>query len=240
MSHQTTRTSVWRVCDRRTTTAIRRRHAQLNLASGADDRRAEKDTDRRCLDQVDEPNAQHATRGRYLRIRHQADEQAHERESVRLNRTAQRWRTRACQIIPPPRSLARSIYATDDRWDTSIRPHSHSAAPDRLIRRHAAASLSPACQHRGTHLAARARARSIELNRCAAVALKMTRRRSRPAQIMAVSATPRRGHHTVTHVKCDRHYIRSRPVYNHELYPVFARQRLYLVYVSYTEYLPGP
>ena len=101
-----------------------------------------------------------------------------------------------------PGRSPRSIYATDDRWDTSIRPHSRSAAPDPLIRRLTAASLSPACQHRGTHLAARARARSIELDQCAAATLKMTRRRSRPAQIMAVRATPRRGQHTVTHVKC--------------------------------------
>ena len=97
------RSSVWRACDRRTTTATRRRHAQLNLKWR---RRAEKDADRRCLGQVDEPNAQRVPRGRYLRIRHQTDEQAHERESVRLNRTAQQWRTRACQIIAPPRSFA--------------------------------------------------------------------------------------------------------------------------------------
>ena len=103
MSHPTTRPSVWRACDRRTTTATRRRHAQLNLKRR---RRAEKDADRRCLDHVDELNAQRAPRGRYLRIRHQTDEQAHEHESVRLNRTAQQWRTRACQIILPPRSLA--------------------------------------------------------------------------------------------------------------------------------------
>ena len=104
-----------------------------------------------------------------------------------------------------PGCSLRSTYATDDRWDDSRRPQSHSAAPEPLIRRLAAASLSPACQRRKTHLAARGRARSIELDRCAAAALETTRRRSRPAQMIAVRATPRRGHHMATHVKCDRH-----------------------------------
>ena len=68
-------------------------------------RRAGKDVGRRHLNQVDEPDEQRAPRGRYLRVRHQTDEQAHERESVRVNRTAHQRRTRACQILPPPRSL---------------------------------------------------------------------------------------------------------------------------------------
>jgi hypothetical protein len=92
-----------------------------------------------------------------------------------------------------PGCSLRSTYATDDRWDDSRRPQSHSAAPEPLIRRLAAASLSPACQRRKTHLAARARARSIEFDRCAAATLETTRRRSRLAQMMAV-----RAHHDTT------------------------------------------
>ena len=115
-----------------------------------------------------------------------------------------------------PGRSPRTTYATYDRWDYSRRPQSHSAAPEPLIRRLAATSLSPACQRRKTYLAARARARSIELDRCAAATLKMRRRRSRPAQMMAVRATPGRGHGTVTHVNYDRQSFRSRPV-THQL-----------------------
>ena len=77
-----------------------------------------------------------------------------------------------------PGCSPRSIYATDSRWDYSRRPQSHSAAPKSLIRRLAAASLSPACQRRKTHLTAQARERSIKLVRCAAATLKTTRRRT--------------------------------------------------------------
>ena len=101
---------------------------------------------------------------------------------------------RATKSPHRPGFSPRSTYVTDDRWDYSRRPQSHSAAPEPLIRRLAAASLSPAYQRRKTHLAARGRARSIELDRCAAATLKTTRRRSRPAQMMAVRATPGRGH----------------------------------------------
>ena len=73
----------------------------------------------------------------------------------------------------PDRS-PRSTYATNDRWDDSGRPHSHSVAPGPLLLRLAAAWLSPACQNRGTHLSARARARSIELDRCTCATQKGT------------------------------------------------------------------
>ena len=41
----------------------------------------------------------------------------------------------------PDRSL-RSTYATDDRWNDSRRPHSHSVAPGPLVLRLVAASLA--------------------------------------------------------------------------------------------------
>ena len=94
---------LWRARDDNTRSSPDRRHTQRDLKSG---RRAGKDAARRRLDQDDEPDAQRTSRGGYLRVRHKTDKQAHERESVRLNRTPQQWRTRACQILPPPRSLA--------------------------------------------------------------------------------------------------------------------------------------
>ena len=94
---------LWRARDDNTRSSPDRRHTQRDLNSG---RRAGKDAARRRLDQDDEPDAQRTSRGGYLRVRHKTDKQAHERESVRLNRTPQQWRTRACQILPPPRSLA--------------------------------------------------------------------------------------------------------------------------------------
>ena len=203
MAHPTTRPSVWRAHDRRTASGTPG-HALLNLKSG---RRAGKAAARSRFDRADEPDAQRASRGRYLRVRHQTDEQTQEggqydRRLIVLLSNGEPVRAKSSHR--PGRS-PRSTYATYDRWDDSRRPQSHSAAPEPLIRRLAATSLSPACQRRRTHLAARARARSIELDRCAAATLKMRRRRSRPAQMMAVRATPRRGHHMVTHVKCDRH-----------------------------------
>ena len=104
MAHLTTRSSAWRARDRRTASGTRGRHALLNSKSG---RRAGKDADRGRLDRADEPDAQRASRVRYLRVRHQPDEQTQEGESVRqANRTPQQLRTRACQILPPPRLLA--------------------------------------------------------------------------------------------------------------------------------------
>ena len=91
----------------------------------------------------------------------------------------------------------RSTYVTDKRWDdlglkTTAFPL-HSPGP--LIQRLAAPSLSPACQHRGTHLSARARARSIELGRCTGATQKGT------------AAQQRRGPVET----CERHHQVSRP-----------------------------
>ena len=68
----------------------------------------------------------------------------------------------------------------------------HSPGP--LIQRLAAPSLSPACQHRGTHLSARARVRSIELDRCTDATQKGTaaQRRRGPVE------TSERHHHQVS------------------------------------------
>ena len=198
MAHPTTRSSVWRVHDRRTASGTPG-HALLNMKPG---RRAGKAAARSRFDRVDEPDAQRASRGRYLRVRHQTDEQTQEGDQydkrIVLHSNGEPVRAKSSHR---PGCSPRSTYVTDDRWDYSRRPQSHSAAPEPLIRRLAATSLSPACQRRRTHLAARARPRSIELDRCAAATLKMRRRRSRPAQMMAVRATPGRGHGTVTHVK---------------------------------------
>ena len=105
MAHLTTRSSVWRAHDRRTASGTPG-HALLNLKSG---RRARKAAARSRFDRVDEPDAQRASRGRYLRVRHQTEEQAQEGDQYdkRLYSTAiANPCTRACQIFPPPRSLA--------------------------------------------------------------------------------------------------------------------------------------
>ena len=126
---------LWRARDRRTTTATHRRRAQLDLKSG---RRAGKDADRRRLDQVDEPDAQCAPQGRYLRVGHQRDERAHEGESVRVNRTAQQWRNK-CASIPLTAQIARPARPTqlttagtpqDDRIPTP-QPRPSDPAPRR-------------------------------------------------------------------------------------------------------------
>ena len=44
-------------------------------------------------------------RGQYLCATQHTDESVHEASSVQANRTAQQLRTRACQILPPPRSI---------------------------------------------------------------------------------------------------------------------------------------
>ena len=178
---------LWRARDDNTRSSPDRRHTQRDLKSG---RRAGKDAARRRLDQDDEPDAQRTSRGGYLRVRHKTDKQAHERESVRLNRTPQQWRTRACQILPPPRSLAPLDLRNGGplRW-LKATPFS-LRSPDPLIRHLGAASLSPACQRRSTYLAARARARSIELGRCAATAQKGAAAQPRRDRVEALPAPP--------------------------------------------------
>ena len=162
MAQLTTRSSVWRARDRHIASGTRGRHALLNSKLG---RRAGKDAARSRVDRVDEPDAPRASRGRYLRVRHQTDEQTQEGDQydkgIVLHSNGEPVRTKSSHR---PGCSPRSTYATDDRWDYSRRPQSRSAAPEPLIRRLAAGSLSPACQRRKTHLAARARARAIELD----------------------------------------------------------------------------
>ena len=109
----------------RTASGTRGRHALLNSKSG---RRAGKDAARSQVGRVDEPDAQRTSRGRYLRDRHQTQEG----ESVRqANRTPQQWRTRACQILPPPRFLAPlDLCNRRPLRLLSRRLQSHSAAPN--------------------------------------------------------------------------------------------------------------
>ena len=133
---------------------------------------------RRALD------AQRAPRGLYLRVRHQIDEQAHERESVRANRTAQQRRTRACQILPPPRSLAPLDLRNGrplGQLKTTVFPLCSPRSSDPVPRRGLALAGVPAANDAPS---ARARARSIDPDRCPLYAGKTQKGRA---------AQPRRG-----------------------------------------------
>ena len=178
---------LWRACDRRTTTATHRRRAQLDLKSG---RRAGKDADRRRLDQVDEPDAQCAPQGRYLRGGHQRDERAHEGESVRANRTAQQWRNK-CASIPLTAQIARPARPTqlttagtpqDDRIPTP-QPRPSDPAPRRSL----ALAGVPAPKHA---LSARDLARSIDLDRCTGATQKSAAVQRRRGPVEALRAAP--------------------------------------------------
>ena len=62
--------------------------------------------DRRRLDQIDEPNAQRASRTRYLRARHHAGEQACASGIAQVKRHHSNGETSAQQCLSPPTSLA--------------------------------------------------------------------------------------------------------------------------------------
>ena len=158
---------------------------------------AGKDIDQRQLDQVDEPGAQRAPQGQCLKCQTRDRRTAHGVESSHVESVVHNGNgecvRRAKSFHSPDRS-PRSSYATDDRWGGSKHSHPPLRSPrptDPAILRLAVASLSPACQQRMTHLSARARACSIEFERCTGTTQKG--RAAQPPRRGALEAARARG-----------------------------------------------